>query len=176
MSSRSTDIGYASPVCAHSIRHIRQHTSAYVSIRQHTSAYMYSRSSDIGYASPVCAHTSAYVSIRQHTSAYVSIRQHLSIREAVISGTPRLFARIAYVTYVSIRQHTSAYVSIRQHTSAYVSIRQHTSSHIRFREAVISSDIGCALTDLSADNFARHVVVCAVLSAALPVSIYADVC
>jgi hypothetical protein len=33
-------------------RHIRQHTSAYVSIRQHTSAY---------------------VSIRQHTSAYVSI-------------------------------------------------------------------------------------------------------
>jgi hypothetical protein len=119
------------------------------------SASMSSRSSDIGYASPVCPHSIRH--IRQHTSAYVSIRQHICIREAVMTGTPRLFARIEYV---SIRQHTSAYVSI-------YSIRHHTSAYTFSR----SSDIGYALTDLSADNFARHVVVCTVLSAALPVSI-----
>ena len=100
-------------------------------------------------------HTSAYVCWRssnigyasrlcEHTSAYVSIRQHTS----------------AYTAYAITRVYTSAY-------TAYAITRVLTRQHICFREAVI----GYALTDLSADNFARHVVVCAVLSEALPVSI-----
>jgi hypothetical protein len=67
---REETVAYAAALAARcaarkssaSVRILRQHTSAYVSIRQHTSAYVSIRQ-----------HTSAYVSIRQHTSAYVSI-------------------------------------------------------------------------------------------------------
>jgi hypothetical protein len=119
--------------------HIRQHTSAYVSVLakhtricicQHTSAYVriaYVRA----YVSVLAKHTRicicqhmsafvriAYVSIRQHTSAYV-------LNALVPGGLPsRTHAPRR------IHQHTPAYVSIRQHTPAYVSIRQHTSAYV----------------------------------------------
>ncbi len=90
--------------------HLRQHTSAYVSIGQHppTSAYVRIRQ----HTSTHPRSEPANIHLRQHTSAYVSIGQH---------------------------PPTSAYVRIRQHTSAstYVSIRQHTSTHPRSAPASI---------------------------------------
>jgi hypothetical protein len=94
------------------MRHIRRHTSAYVSIRQQTSA-------DVS----IRQHTSADVSRRQQTSADVSIRcvrrfvdEHKHAPKALAQAIRECFHACAF---------TSAYVSIRQHTSAYVSIRQH---------------------------------------------------
>ena len=82
------------------VRHLRQHTSAYVSVCQHTSYSLAMLVCSARRCSNSAAASASCVSIRQHTSAYVNIR--------------------------SIRQHTSVYVSIRQHTPAYVSIREHT--------------------------------------------------
>jgi hypothetical protein len=100
-----------------SIRQLRQHTSAYVSIRQHTSASVSIRQ-----------HTSAYVSVRQHTAAYVSIRQRTS---AYVSSGGLGALRACLARRQSIRQHTLAYISIHQHTSASVSMRQHTSAYVQ---------------------------------------------
>jgi hypothetical protein len=55
-----------------SIRHIRQHTPAYVSIRQHTPAY---------------------ISKRQHTSAYVSILAAATITTAATTATTAAAAK-----------------------------------------------------------------------------------
>ena len=89
--------------------HIRQHTSAYVSIRRrmHTGGLggvgkLLDDARVVGaYKRPRNTYTSPY---RSNTSPYVTLR-HMS-------------------PYVSMRQLTSAYVSIRQHTSAYGSIRE----------------------------------------------------
>jgi hypothetical protein len=109
--------------CCHgrkSVRLLRQHTPAYVSIRQHTPAYVSIRQ-----------HTPAYVSIRQHTPAYVSIRQHTRLSQQPearsvsictfllpakqVNWSTRAYAAVpaACVACVSIRQHTPAYASIR---------------------------------------------------------------
>jgi hypothetical protein len=77
--------------------HLRQHTSAFVSIRQHTSAY-------------VC--------IRQHTSAYAEFAGELAKL-----GKCRVRLELPLLLLASERQ--VACIRIRQHTSACVSIRQH---------------------------------------------------
>jgi hypothetical protein len=128
------------------LSHLRQHTSAYVSIRQHTSAY---------------------VSIRQHTSAYVSIcgiaalegggthathslenRGDTDEREEEVGPHGREHIEQERHVVDQVREqpppvtHTSAYVSIRQHTSAYVSIRQHTAAYVSIREICASMSWG----------------------------------
>jgi hypothetical protein len=105
--------------------HIRQHTSAYVSIRQHTSAYVSIRQSP-------CTSRRGGRRSRVRRGVGRGLR-HLPPpcsceigRRRVADRVPAVAARQMHrlpVAYVSIRQHTSAYVSIT--TSAYVSIRQH---------------------------------------------------
>jgi hypothetical protein len=101
--------------------HIRQHTSAYVSMRQHTSAY---------------------VSIRQQSliaRGTGRLALCLSVCRSVsdICSTCGLKAAVASTQFASgssIRQHTSsAYASIREHTRTSVSIRQHTSAYVSMR-------------------------------------------
>ena len=86
-------------------KHLRQHTSAYVSIRQHMAAYV-----------SIHQHTSAHVSTRQHTSTYVSIRQHTRRRlSACIRSVASLhlqthleasFSRIQAIADTHARTHT----------------------------------------------------------------------
>ena len=149
--------------------HIRQHTSAYVSMRQHTSAYDSMRQ-----------HTSAYDSIRQHTTAYAprhrrqdsfegreqaaavfvllcqQLRQYLYLctEGRTASREESFLSSTTNIAYVSIRQHTSAYVSIRQHRRQdsfegrelvehnKYSIRQHTSASVSIRQHLSAPKAG----------------------------------